>query len=345
MILCTNPNRNSFMRKWVDYALDPLTGIPKKGTEDIIRHFVVQGGEPQWADSREECFELYGKPNGMIDGYGMTLKEIQDVDPKKLFISKTFRFVPMTVFQNPYLLPPLNNSYLANLLAQSEVNQQVFLLGSWTAQEDGASYFKRSWCEMVDLPPENVTNKVRAWDLAASEETTTNKPDWTAGVKMSRDSMGIYTVEHVTRFRKRTHDVLQEIVKTAIEDGLGECQVCIPVDVGAAGKSAFAFYSKVLAENGVYTKKSQMSGHSSKLTRFKPLCALAESGALRVVKADWNEDFFNEMEMFRGERSGNGRYDDMVDAASDAFSSLAKQQVLPTFSVPILTQSSPIPVI
>jgi phage terminase large subunit-like protein len=84
----------------------------------------------------------------------------------------------------------------------------------------------------------------------------------------------------------------------------------------------------------------------SVLSAIKPFCALAESGNLAVVKADWNDAFFQELESFSGEKSiQRTMKDDQVDATSAAFACLARQTLLPVFSVPELTQKSPIPTI
>ena len=208
-------------------------------------------------------------------------------------------------------------------------------------------YFDRNWVEIVDYPPINPMARVRAWDFSASEPTTSGQasnPDYSAGVKMSRDKQGMYYIEDVVRFRYRTDKVLKEVVKVAISDGTDDTTVFIPTDPAAAGKTAAQFYLRTLSEAGVYAKTRSTTGHSGKLTRFKPFCALAESGSVKVVRGDWNEAFFNELESFTGEKSTQ-RYlkDDQCDAVADAFVSLARQVSLPTFSLPALEQASPIP--
>jgi hypothetical protein len=42
--------------------------------------------------------------------------------------------------------------------------------------------FKREWCAVVDQAPADL-DIVRYWDLAATEKTEFNDPDWTVGVK------------------------------------------------------------------------------------------------------------------------------------------------------------------
>ena len=53
-----NPNRNSFLYDWVKWSLDE-NGIPKTGTENIIRWFVNLGGSIYWEDSLDELTRKY----------------------------------------------------------------------------------------------------------------------------------------------------------------------------------------------------------------------------------------------------------------------------------------------
>lgn len=348
LILTANPDINSFLKSWVGYCLDPDTGVPVEGTEHRIRWFCVEDNKARWADSPEECYELYGKPKGLIYAHGMTeaqLNSLSNDDKKILFMPKSFRFIPTNVFDNPYLLPPKNNSYLASLLSQPYVNQLKFLHGSWTARESGSMFFNREWTPIVDFAPPDVTS-CRAWDFASEEKTKTNNPDWSAGVKMSRDKFGTYYIEDVVRYQVTTDKVLKNVAKIAHEDGTENCTVCIPLDPAASGKTAAYFYRTVLAENGVPVKMAPTTAGKAKLTRFLPFCSIAEAGAVRVVRGDWNEVFFNELEAFSADiKLQKTQKDDMVDACADAFAVLAKQVVRPTFAMTINTLPSPVPTI
>jgi predicted phage terminase large subunit-like protein len=318
MTITCNPSRDSFLFNWVEFCLDPETGIPKAGTEHITRYFVNIGGKMFWSESKEELTKTYGQASKPL----------------------SFRFVPMTIVDNPILLKN-NPTYLSNLLSQPRVNQLRFLSGSWTARAEGASYFNRDWVEIVDYPPVNPMACVRSWDLAASVPSeSNNSPDWSAGVKMSRDSLGTYYIEHVERFQKLTDGVLKTIIEVADRDGKAECTVTIPRDAGAGGKTANAFYVRKLAENGIAAKSVVMSGHSGKIQRFLPFCALAESGAVKIVRGSWNEDYLTELEFFTGSRNLK---DDQVDATADGFNTLSRQIQLPTFALPNMDQASPIP--
>jgi predicted phage terminase large subunit-like protein len=302
----------------VEFSLDEATGVPKPGTEDRTRYFINLGGKTYWADTEEALYEEHGA----------------FVKPM------SFRFIPMTIHDNPILLKN-NPKYLANLLAQPRVNQLRFLHGSWTARPEGSGFFRREWVEIVDHPPVNPVGCARSWDLAASVPSETNpNPDWTAGVKMSRDKSGYYYIEDVNRFRKLTDGVLKEIKKQAAVDGREDCKVTIPRDAGAAGKTANTFFASELAEDGIIVKSVVMSGHAGKVKRFLPFCSLAEHGKVRVVRGDWNEAWFTELEHFDG---GRDKKDDQVDATSDAFNTISREIQLPTFAVPSMDQASPVP--
>lgn len=346
LILTCNPDINSFLKNWVDYSLDPDTGVPVEGTEHRIRWFCVEDNVAKWADSPEECYELYGKEKGLIYAHGMTeaqMNALSKEDRLRLFMPKSFRFIPTNVFDNPYLLPPKNTSYLASLLAQPYVNQLKFLHGSWTAREQGSMFFDRSWVEIVEQPPAQA-RRVRAWDFASEAKTKTNNPDWTAGVKISRDKLGTYYIEDVVRVQTTTDKVLRLVAETAHADGVDDCTVVIPVDPAAAGKTAAFFYRNVLAENGVATKTAPVVSGKAKLTRFLPFCSVAEAGAVKVVRGDWNDDFFKELEAFSSDlKIQKMQKDDQVDAVSDGFTALAKNIDMPLFSIPSLTQASPVP--
>lgn len=330
-----NPHRASFLYDWVKYSLDETDGVPKPGTEHIVRWMVNLSGQVFWADTPDELWEKYG---GEDRGYRREADDPADIN----FMALSFRFIPLTVYDNPILLKN-NPGYLRNLLSQPRVDQLRYLHGSWTARATGSGYFRREWVEIVDSPPINPISRVRSWDLAASLPSESNpNPDWTAGVKISRDRFGIYYIEDVVRFRKLTDSVLQEIIKTAHRDGTEECLVTIPKDPGAGGKTANSFFLRTLAENGVVAKSVQVSTHSGKIQRFLPFCTLAESGSVRLVRGDWNEAYLTELEYFEGDKN---QKDDQVDATSDGFNTLSKQLMLPSFSVPTLEQASPVPTV
>ena len=78
---------------------------------------------------------------------------------------------------------------------------------------------------------------------------------------MSRDKLGNYYIEDVYRMQKTPNVVLEEIIKTARQDGLDEVEVIVPRDTGSGSAAANLFYVRTLAEHGVTVRSSKMSGH------------------------------------------------------------------------------------
>lgn len=327
MTITCNPDRNSWLYPFVEFCLDE-NGVPKAGTEDAKRWFIVRNGKVLWGNSKDELFEEHG--------HGLNR------DPEKgriTFQPTSFRFIPMDIYSNPVLLKN-NPQYLQNLLSGTRTSQLRFLHGSWTAVPEGSSVFNRAWLNVVEFAPPEVSGRVRSWDLAHSVKSETYPdPDWTAGVKMSRTKAGRYVIEHVKRDRKLTDGVVKMLIDTGhSEDGLN-VPITIPKDNGG-GKAATQFFIKALAEEGLTVKGIPISGHNSKMQRFLPFCSIAEAGLVDIVRGDWNEDFFVELEHFQGIRNEKN---DQVDACADAFNYLAKNGNIPDFVVPDLSKASPIP--
>jgi phage terminase large subunit-like protein len=64
----------------------------------------------------------------------------------------------------------------------------------------------QEWCAVVDEVPADL-DIVRYWDLAATEKTEFNDPDWTIGVKLGLDRSRGYWVLDVVRARANPGDV------------------------------------------------------------------------------------------------------------------------------------------
>ena len=68
----------------------------------------------------------------------------------------------------------------------------------------------------------------------------------------------------------------------------------------------------------------------SKITRFAPFASVTQAGFVNVVKADWNKDFFEELESldFKGKL-----HDDQADALADLWLLLAKKMLVPEIKI------------
>ncbi len=180
---------------------------------------------------------------------------------------------------------------------------------------ESGSFFKVARIAVLDELPSGVGGKmVRGWDLAATPETGSNDPDWTAGVKVLRDKDGRFIVMDVIRQRTSPLEVEQTLLSVAAADGRGVV-VSLSEDPGQAGKAQADAYVRKLS--GFSVKRSRESG--SKSTRSTPVAAQIEAGNLAIMRAGWNSAFLEELREFP-----LGRKDDQVDALNRAFTEAAE---------------------
>lgn len=309
-----NPDYESFIREWVEFALDDR-GIPIRKDNYPNRYFVqVSGGGMEWSDSRESLEEIYGTggESGIL----------------------SFKYVPGNIYDNPKLMAS-DPSYISKLKALPLVEKERLLYGSWYARESASGYWKQHWTTEVLFPPARVLKRVRCWDLAFTQpnESSSKNPDYTAGVLMSKDIKSLYTVEDVVRLRDRAHVVEEMILSTAKADG-SDVVIGLPLDPSGGGAYVRGL-QKRLHEVGFICRL--VKPVRAKVQRFAPFAAVAEGGFVSIIKAEWNLEYHRELETF----DGSNRYkDDQADASSDCFVLLNKQAILPSFTLPDLSQSS-----
>lgn len=309
-----NPSYESFIRHWVEFALDEH-GVPVRKDNYPMRYFVqVSGGQIEWADTREELEELHGKgdENGIL----------------------SFQYIPGNIYDNPPLMKA-DPTYVSKLKALPFVEQQRLLYGSWYARESASGYWKKHWVKEVLYPPTDVKARCRTWDLAFTvpNESSSKNPDFSVGALMSKNKDGIYTIEDIVRFRDRAHVVEETIISTAMADGY-KVQIGLPLDPAGGGAYARGL-QKRLVEMGFNCRLVKPT--RGKVQRFAPFAAVAEGGFVQVVVAPWNEDLHNELESFDG---SNKFKDDQADALSDNFILLNKEQFVPAFNLPDLSVQS-----
>ncbi len=286
----TNPDADSWVADFIAWYIDQDTGYAIPERSGVVRYFTTRNDEVIWGDSREELLVRFAD---------LTHHDI-----------KSFTFILASVFDNKILLEK-DPGYLGNLKALPLVERERLLGGNWKIRPSAGLYFKRSYFEIVAAAPANA-RKVRCWDLAATEAVDGNTPDWTVGMKMSRDAQGIFYIEHVERFQASPEKVERAIVNTANADGV-PVTIRIPQDPGQAGKSQALYFVRQLAGFNIRTKR--VTG--DKVTRASPASAQAEAGNIKVVRGSWNDAFFSEAENFPG-----GAKDDQIDALSDCIEEL-----------------------
>ncbi len=166
-------------------------------------------------------------------------------------------------------------------------------------------FFKPDNIEIVEALPADIMHQVRAWDLASSE----NEGDYTAGVKEAKGRDGYIYIVDVQRAQLGPDGVENRIKQTAQVDGKA-VSIRLPQDPGQAGKAQAKNFVTMLS--GFTVKAEAVSG--DKITRAQPFAAQVNVGNVKMLKGDWNKAFIEELRNFP-----NGKYDDQVDAASDAF--------------------------
>jgi predicted phage terminase large subunit-like protein len=284
-----NPDADSWVAEFIAWWIDPETGQPIPDRAGTIRYFIRVNDAIIWGSSAEELRAAHGA----------------EVAPKSA------TFVPAKLTDNPALMAA-DPGYLANLMALPLVERERLLGGNWKIRPAAGLYFKREWCEVVDAVPAG-TRFVRYWDLGATEKTAANDPDWSEGIKLGRDpATKIYYLADWRRLRESPHKVEAAILNTASADGHGVV-IGVPQDPAQAGKSQAEYLVRQLAG---YEARARIE-RGEKTTRFGPFSAQCEAGNVKILRAPWNNDLFENLEAFP-----EAVHDDTADACSGAFNLL-----------------------
>ena len=304
---CNPAGKGHWLTNWLEWYLLP-SGLPDPDKCGIVRWFTMRDNQMVWGNTKEEL-----------------QKEIPGCTPL------SFAFVNANVYDNPVLMER-QPEYVAWLEGQDRETKEALLYGNWYVTKQFDSYFKRQNCTIVDTPPLSG-KRFRGFDWAGSVEDEINRdPDYTATVLMSK-SGDKYCIEHAHRFRKKFHEVEQylfDLSRTEPDDIV----YVIAVDAGASGLAYARSLQQKLAEQTGRYSILHPSGNKSELIRVRPFASVAQSGAISVVSAPWNDWFFDELEQFKGDGK---QHDDALDAAVSAFWGLNKGIVIPDFTLPDLT--------
>ena len=281
-----NPDADSWVAEFIAWWIDQTTGLPIPERAGIIRYFIRINDAIIWGNSLEELREKHGA----------------DVLPKSV------TFIPAKLTDNPALMAA-DPGYLANLMALGAVERTRLLGGNWKIRPAAGLYFKRHWCQIVDAIPAAVKFK-RYWDLAATEKTESNDPDFTESVLLGRDPVTkLYYVADWTYMRDTPLQVEKAIKNTASADGVS-VSIGLPQDPAQAGKAQAEHLVRQLSGYDARAKPER----GDKPLRFSPFSAQCEAGNVKILRKPWNSAFFDNLEAFP-----EAAHDDTADACSGAF--------------------------
>ena len=166
---------------------------------------------------------------------------------KAHFVDGAHPYIPARIQDNPYLD---QDAYIEGLSMLHPTVRAQLLAGDWSARDPG-DYFRAEWFGPL-LDPETDTwpaadcNRIRWWDLAASEK---EDAAFTAGVRMARHRSGVRAIEHCRAFRATPGRRDDLIVQTAMADGRGVV-VGIEIEGGSGGPAQFEAIQTRLRASG-----------------------------------------------------------------------------------------------
>jgi predicted phage terminase large subunit-like protein len=292
-----NPDADSWVADFLAWWIDRETGAAIPERAGVLRYYIRVAEKIIWADQPEDLMQYLPRLEDLPPGVDA---------PRPISVT----FIPARVTDNPALLQ-VNPQYLTWLLSLPLVERERLLGGNWKIRPAAGLYFQREWCTVVDQAPVDL-EVVRYWDLAATEKTEFNDPDWTVGIKLGRDKKRGFWLLDMVRGRANPGDVEKMLLNTAAQDGK-RVRIGFGQDPGQAGKSQAQHLVRALS--GFTVRPATESG--DKLTRFGPFSSQCRAGNVKILRGSWNEELCRILEGFP-----DLAHDDEVDACSGALEML-----------------------
>ena len=303
-----NPDPDSFVATLIAWWIDQETGFPIPERAGKIRWVLRINDTLHWGNTRQELIEQF---RGKV--------------PNEALQPKSVTFIPASLNDNAKLMAA-DPGYYANLLALPTVERERLLGGNWKIRASAGLYFQRRWLKIAAALPADI-RLVRSWDLAGTEKTETNDPDFTETLLIGEHEKRFFLIEHA--YMRGSPQAVQRFVRnTADQDKAAgrSVTISVPQDPGQAGKAQVATYSELLLGHTVrfsvesraaQSTSSAPSTKAAKVSRFNPFSAQCEAGNVSYVVAPWNKDFFERLEAFP-----TAVHDDTADVCSRGFHQL-----------------------
>lgn len=259
-----NPDRDSWVRKFIDWWIDPTTGYAIKERAGIIRYFIRRDGEIFWADTAEEL--------GVED-------------------AKSVTFIPATLADNKILMEK-DPSYLANLKAQNKVEKERLLYGNWNISYSSlGSVINREDFNRFDLNyfPQHIAQIYFVMDTAAK---TAAANDYSVIGLFARTNTGQYYILDWFRGKLESPALEEKMIdmwhKHAILSPQG-----IFIEDASVGT---ALLQRLRRNFPVFALKPI----KDKFMRLNDVLGIIKSKFVYIpTNVSWAEDFFTECECFR----------------------------------------------
>ena len=245
-------------------------------------------------------------------GIGHDWTKLRFITPNKVdLVPKGRYFISAKLEDNPFLD---RDEYEGSLDKLDPVTFDQLRHGDWDVSVSGGM-FKYEWFKYHEgkIPK---GPQVRYWDLAATELSETNDPDYTVGALMStRD--GKYYIKDIIRVRAPPGEIEKIVKQTALNDGL-ETKIVIEQEPGSSGIYTVDNFTKNILR-GYSAVGVRSTG--SKIVRAQPLSAAVFNGHVMIKKDSlWAPNMVYEFVRFP---NPSLVHDDQVDAVSGAYNTLA----------------------
>lgn len=182
----------------------------------------------------------------------------------------------------------------------------------------GGGMFKWDWWQLLDAVPA-TGRMVRYWDVAGTDVTGSNDPDYTVGALGCRMDDGRTAFVDIARFRLSVAARDARIVEVAKDDRArygGRVVWWFESETGIAGSERTESIVRAVQNVGIACHSERATG--SKEVRAEPLASKAEAGNVVLCPGEWRDDFRLEAAQFP-----TGSHDDQIDAAVGADAKLS----------------------
>jgi phage terminase large subunit-like protein len=163
----TNPDVDSWVAEFIAWWIDQATGFPIPERAGKIRWFIRINDKLIWADTAEELIATYGSESSPV-------------------FPKSVTFIPASIYDNKKLMEA-DPGYLANLMAQDDVQRSRLLDGNWKIRKAVNGIFRKEWLRFTDIRPGTLNVYIMGDPAGSKKKTSDNTAMAVIGVDAARN--------------------------------------------------------------------------------------------------------------------------------------------------------------